>query len=168
MYVKKLSGKNLVAPDLRAGAALVIAALSAEGFSTIDNIEYDGSKTSTAYNIYGALTEGRAVCEGYARAFKYILDDMDIPTIIVCGIGQNRENETESHAWNYVYIDRQWYAIDTTWDDPVIRGTGIINESFKYSYFLKGSNSFFTDHIEDGNIVGDANFVYPKISETDY
>ena len=38
--VKKLSGKNLVAPDLRAGAALVIAALSADGFSTIDNIEY--------------------------------------------------------------------------------------------------------------------------------
>lgn len=38
--IKKLSGKNLVAPDLRAGAALVIAALSAEGFSTIDNIEY--------------------------------------------------------------------------------------------------------------------------------
>ena len=38
--VQKLSGKNLVAPDLRAGAALVIAALSADGFSTIDNIEY--------------------------------------------------------------------------------------------------------------------------------
>ena len=38
--VKQLSGKNLVAPDLRAGAALVTAALAADGFSTIDNIEY--------------------------------------------------------------------------------------------------------------------------------
>ena len=38
--VPKLIGKKLVAPDLRAGAALVIAALAAEGKSEIDNIEY--------------------------------------------------------------------------------------------------------------------------------
>ena len=34
------TGANLVAPDLCAGAALVIAALAAEGFSTIDDIKY--------------------------------------------------------------------------------------------------------------------------------
>ena len=34
------TGANLVAPDLRAGAALVIAALAADGFSTIDDIKY--------------------------------------------------------------------------------------------------------------------------------
>ena len=34
------TGANLVAPDLRAGAALVIAALAAEGFSTVDDIKY--------------------------------------------------------------------------------------------------------------------------------
>lgn len=33
-------GANLVAPDLRAGAALVIAAMAAEGFSTIEDIKY--------------------------------------------------------------------------------------------------------------------------------
>lgn len=33
-------GANLVAPDLRAGAALVIAALAADGFSTIEDIKY--------------------------------------------------------------------------------------------------------------------------------
>ena len=38
--VPKLTGKNLVAPDLRAGAALVIAALAAEGKSEVDSIEY--------------------------------------------------------------------------------------------------------------------------------
>jgi len=34
------TGACVTAPDLRAGAALVIAALSAEGFSTIDDIEF--------------------------------------------------------------------------------------------------------------------------------
>ena len=38
--VEKLKSSELVAPDLRAGAALVISALSAEGISIIDNVEY--------------------------------------------------------------------------------------------------------------------------------
>ena len=36
----KYTGAGMVAPDLRAGAALVIAALAAEGVSTIDDIHY--------------------------------------------------------------------------------------------------------------------------------
>lgn len=38
--VEKLEGARVSAPDLRAGAALVIAALAAEGISTIDDIVY--------------------------------------------------------------------------------------------------------------------------------
>jgi len=38
--IENYSGANLVAPDLRAGAALVIAALAADGFSTIEDIKY--------------------------------------------------------------------------------------------------------------------------------
>ena len=38
--VKKLSGAHVYSPDLRGGAALVIAALGAEGRSVIDNIHY--------------------------------------------------------------------------------------------------------------------------------
>ena len=38
--VERLQGADLIVPDLRAGAALVIAALSASGKSTIANIEY--------------------------------------------------------------------------------------------------------------------------------
>ncbi|MCR4908573.1 MAG: UDP-N-acetylglucosamine 1-carboxyvinyltransferase [Lachnospiraceae bacterium] len=38
--VPKLTGANITAPDLRAGAALVIAALAAEGCSVVDAIHY--------------------------------------------------------------------------------------------------------------------------------
>ncbi|MDE7251934.1 MAG: UDP-N-acetylglucosamine 1-carboxyvinyltransferase [Acetatifactor sp.] len=38
--VKKYTGASISAPDLRAGAALVLAALSAEGYSTVDDIRY--------------------------------------------------------------------------------------------------------------------------------
>ena len=38
--VKRLTGAELNAPDLRAGAALVLAGLCAEGITTVDDIEY--------------------------------------------------------------------------------------------------------------------------------
>lgn len=38
--IEKYSGANITAPDLRAGAALVLAALAADGVTTIDDIKY--------------------------------------------------------------------------------------------------------------------------------
>ena len=136
----------------------------------IDNIEYDiNLETQEPYSISGALTEGRAVCEGYARSFKYIMEGLDIPCILVSGIGTNSNGETESHAWNYVMLDNKWYAVDVTWDDPVIIGDGYISESTRYRHFLKGSNSFFTSHIEDGRITESSiEFKFPTLSEEDY
>lgn len=38
--VERFTSANLTAPDLRAGAALVLACLTAEGFSTVEDIKY--------------------------------------------------------------------------------------------------------------------------------
>lgn len=135
----------------------------------VDNIEYDSTiSKSNIYNIYGAIISKIAVCEGYSRAFKYLLDDLGIPCIIVCGMATNSNGETENHAWNYVQIEGKWYAIDVTWDDPIIIGYGKVADNIRYAYYLKGSNNFFNDHEEDGNIVADSNFVYPTLNAIDY
>lgn len=135
----------------------------------VDTVSYDQTLSKdNIYNIYGALINKVAVCEGYSKAFKYIMDDFGIPCVIVCGIGQNSNGDTESHAWNYVKIDGKWYAIDCTWDDPVIVGNGYVSNSVFTKYFLKGSNDFFKDHIEDGKIVENSSFVYPTLSVDNY
>lgn len=134
----------------------------------VDSNEYDLNAGDNIYNIYGTLINKKSVCEGYARSFKYIMDDLNIPCIIACGIGRNKSGAAESHAWNYVQIDGIWYAIDVTWDDPIVTGEGKLPAGTKYKYYLKGSNKFFEDHFEDGNIVGEANFKYPTLSVTDY
>ena len=134
----------------------------------VDNVEYDSTNGRNVYNIYGTLIDHRSVCEGYARSVKYILDDLDIPCIIACGIGKNRNGSTESHAWNYIYLDNAWYALDSTWDDPIILNNGKLTDEYRYAYFLKGSDTFFENHYEDGNIVDKANFKYPEISREDY
>ena len=38
--VNSLTGAQVVAPDLRAGAALVLAGLAADGYTTVDEVGY--------------------------------------------------------------------------------------------------------------------------------
>ena len=136
----------------------------------VDNAEYDNSDRTNNGNIYGLLIEKNAVCEGYAKTFQYLLDLLDIPNIIVYGEGINSNNNAEYHSWNYVQMDNgKWYAVDTTWDDPIVIGNGRITEDIEHEYFLKGSDSFFNNHKENNDVSGTGqNFKYIEISKTDY
>ena len=136
----------------------------------VDSIEYDQTTSEpNIYDIYGALHYKKCVCEGYARAFKYILDGLDIPCVLVSGVAKNSQGQNENHAWNYVQLNGSWYAIDCTWDDPVIVGGGILSNSSKYKYFLKGKNEMDKDHFPDGKISdGGKEFSYPNLNESNF
>ena len=136
----------------------------------VDNLEYDTSiSRSNIYNAYGALVNKIAVCEGYARSFKYIMDEMQIPCVLVIGKGTNSQGQRENHAWNYVQVEGNWYAIDVTWDDPVVVGGGTASRESKYKYFLKGSNDFLSDHMPSGQFTeGGKVFSYPELSNYNY
>lgn len=136
----------------------------------INNIEYDRSiSKDNIYNIYGALVNGESVCEGYARSFKYLMDNLDIPCTLVIGKGINADGNTENHAWNYVELEGTWYAVDCTWDDPIIVGTGWISPNTKYKYFLKGFDAMNKDHTPSGYFTENGKeFSYPNLSMSDY
>ena len=136
----------------------------------IDAIEYDTSGTNAnKYNIYGAMHDRKAVCEGYARSFKYIMEKVGVPCVLVPGTAENSQGKIEAHAWNYVQIDDKWYAVDVTWDDPVITGGETITDNEKYKFFLKGSEEFFKDHTPSGEISENSMiFTLPTLSITNY
>lgn len=135
----------------------------------VDNVSYDESIRRThTRNIYGTFVEKQVVCEGYAKAFQLLMNEMGIPCVIVVGTATNSEGKTESHAWNYVQLDETWYAIDTTWDDPIIRG-GKVTNKLKYTYFLKGSASFNQNHVATGKASEQGMvFSYPELNRQDY
>lgn len=136
----------------------------------VDNLKYDSTLSkSNIYDLYGALVNKECVCEGYARAFKYLMDDLKIPCVIIVGTATNSQGQTENHAWNYVQLNGNWYAVDTTWDDPVIIGGGSASEESKYRYFLKGRSEINKDHIENHQFTeGGKEFNYPNLNEEDY
>ena len=75
------------------------------------------------YNIYGALVLKRAVCQGYAEAFLYLLNLFEIP----CGIVSSKN---ANHAWNVVLINDSWYHLDVTFDDPVYNRVGRVRHDY--------------------------------------
>ncbi|MGN1227198.1 MAG: transglutaminase domain-containing protein, partial [Christensenellales bacterium] len=108
---------------------------------------------------YGALCNGYAVCEGYARALKVLLDEMGINNILVYGYLLSNQGAYEEHMWNYVEIEHKWYAIDSTLNDSM----------GEKSYYLKGADEFNYDHLANG-VISEANyeFTYPVLNTYNY
>lgn len=136
----------------------------------VDNFEYDTTyEKSDIHNVYGAFANRNVVCEGYARAFKYILDALEINSVLVSGTGTNSKGVTEAHAWNYIELGGKWYAVDITWDDPIITGGGNLTKDLRYKYFLVGSDRFLNNHKEDGYLSQNSiKFTFPTLEKENY
>lgn len=136
----------------------------------VDNISYDETlNRPNTRNIYGAVIEKQVVCEGYAKALKYILDELEIPCVLVSGTATNSDGNTETHLWNYVQIEQNWYAVDVTWNDPVIIGGGRQTNAMKTAYLCKGQTTMQKDHMPNGKISQKGmTFSYPVLSQKDY
>lgn len=68
---------------------------------------------ASAANAYGALGEGQAKCDGISLAMKWLLEEMDIPCMVMAGTASA---EVVGHAWNIVCIDGEYYDLDVTND----------------------------------------------------
>ncbi len=135
----------------------------------VNSLKYDSSDTNKhTHDIYGSLIEQKAVCEGYAKSFKYLLDSLNVECILVSGTATNSNGETESHMWNYIKLDGNWYGVDVTWDDPIIVG-GYTGNTVRHNYFCKGSNIFDDSHIISRYISDGGNaFTIPTLSIQNY
>ncbi len=146
----------------------------------IEKCEYDESLVdveivpddkASAFDCYGVMVEGVAVCEGYARTFGLLLNALGVRCINVIG-----ESEGELHMWNAVELDGDYYYVDATWDDKD-------DGAFKYDYFNISEKQLLYDHefsplsdeLTDVQICGDdkinaltSNFFIPKCTSTAY
>lgn len=132
-----------------------------------DKLTYNlsGTYAHSAGVAFGG--DDQAVCEGYAKAYKVLCDEMGIPCVLVSGWGVTSSGEGEAHMWNYAQMKNgKWYLVDATWDDQTSR--------IYYNYFLAGtSSSGFNgrkvgeDHVPDGDFSGAGimNFTYPVLEE---
>lgn len=94
-------------------------------------------------SAYSVLIDGKAICEGYARALKMLLDACGIYNYLVVGNTENDEGKLEGHMWNVVSVDGELYHIDVTWDDA----DGDLGEII-YLYFNLTDDDIRKDHFD--------------------
>lgn len=169
--------------EMNTAVAEILAALEDAGESRYEKllaaqhalaarVAYDHDKTSgRIHEAAGALLDGLAVCDGYAKSFKMLCDALEIPCVIVGGTA-TQPNSVEPHAWNLVQMeDGLWYATDVTWNDE----EGALSST---DFFLVGANTvpspgrlpFSESHTPSGKFsAGEYTpFTFPTLSANKY
>ena len=117
-----------VAKELKLEELNDIDAIIAAHDYLVLNTSYDeAAATATtggpSHYAEGPLLNNKAVCSGYASAFQLLMTFADVECEYVF---------SDTHAWNLVKLDDEWYHIDVTWDDPVPDQPGTVI----YTHFL--------------------------------
>lgn len=150
----------------------------------IYNTSYKSETDSTGGNEgfistpYGVFVTKQAGCEGYARAYKTILDKLGINCVLVQGAYKIAEEAQMRHMWNYVQVENKWYAVDCMLDDPYVvsienstkQGNNDDREFENSRYFLVGAETMNAEHTALGTIefAGNYIFKYPQLEVYDY
>ena len=112
----------------------------------VQNIAYDREHLSDNvqddHNLRGALLEGTAVCDGYAKTYALTLRKLGITGVLVT-------SKDIGHAWNMVELDGNWYQVDCTWDDPVDSSDQL--GYCMHKHLLCTTEEMNTNHNDDGD-----------------
>ena len=107
----------------------------------VESIVYDLDAPRKS-ELAGALLDGRATCEGYAKAYQYLLQKAGLQALLVYG------EAGEAHAWNIVRLDGDYYLCDVTWDDVPLADGG---EFLSHEYLFWDDASFAVSHTPTGS-----------------
>ena len=132
-----------------------------------ENVQYaykaDGYTPETGginQTAYGALMNGKCVCEGFAQLYNLMCRKKGLISICVYGYSVHTDGTKVGHAWNYVYepSKEQWYAVDCSMNN------NNDNTFDCNSYLMIGqntiidSNAFNTTHIPELKICSQQTF----------
>lgn len=107
----------------------------------INNARYLINDKTEKGSIAVLLNDKIALCTGYTRLAKVMLDYVGVPTLIVVGESKG------PHTWNLVNVDGAWRHVDVTWDDPVDTQGG--TDKLIYDYLGLSDADLSRDHTWD-------------------
>lgn len=97
------------------------------------------------HSAVGVLLEGRAVCDGLARAFKMVLDELGVENRVVRREVQKGAKFT--HEWNVIDLDGEELHADITWDMDVFR----VQNQVMFEFFLLSEREMQEKHQKGQN-----------------
>ena len=107
--------------------------------------DYDLAATDNQ-NICSVMIDHVSVCNGYAKSFQYIMKKLGIDCTVITGY----VNNGESHAWNAVKLDSNYYYVDVTWGDSyyITPDTNQLNSpKVNYNFLNITTNELQRSHV---------------------
>lgn len=109
------------------------------------HVKYEIDQSVESHSIVGALLNSKGCCESISRAFKLILDKLQIPCICVSGMARDCvRGLSGAHMWNMVLLKGEWCHIDVTFDLPYGKGRTPF-----HAFFGLNDKVISEDHIMD-------------------
>ena len=116
------------------------------------NIKYDKEeiqanikgicKFPDSHNAYGALINGKAVCDGFSSAFTFLAKKLDFNCMMAIGNSAYSSTSFTSHAWNIIKVKDKYYHMDITWDARTFEEYG----EYSYQYFANNDSDISNTH----------------------
>lgn len=121
----------------------------------IREVAYDGNADQNQ-NILSVFLGKATVCQGYACAVQYLLQQVGIPCVIVTGTAQG-----QPHAWNMAMLDGDYYYLDVTWGNAdFLGGSDDASGGINYGYLNITSEELLVNHQPD------VDFFLPSCTDT--
>lgn len=102
------------------------------------------SYAHTIVGVFDGISSTDVVCEGYAKAFKYLCNYAGLESIYAVGWSTS-DGYSGGHAWNMIKIGGKWYNIDLTWDDA----NGTEYDGYIYDYYNLPTSKFNEGNAHD-------------------
>lgn len=110
----------------------------------VNNTDYTLTGPAYKSEADGVIVFGKALCEGYSKAFMYLAQELGFECICVVGKANG-----SAHMWNMVKLNGAWYHVDATFDDPIMSDG---SRALTHDYFLVGTSKLNKTHTIDNPI----------------
>ena len=116
-----------------------------------ENIDYDLEFTRANNNDHSPeiiFTNKKGLCLDYAILLNVFCESQKIPCFNIAGYpiddidGKMTSRRDSYHAWNYVKIQSEWYAVDPTWYKTML----------SHDHFLIPIGAYQYQHLPDNNV----------------
>ena len=158
----KSAASGAGAPEAAArGVALALAERESDPFMKVKlihdwiclNISYDTAMLASGQvvgqDVADVWKSRTAVCSGYARLFKAMVEAAGLSCEVVSGFAKNQGgrrglDQENSHAWNIVKVGRASYIVDATFDAGYVENGRFIPRYSTDDLFVAPGASIFT------------------------
>lgn len=127
---------------------------------------YGNVKDSMSQSAYSAFNDELSpVCSGYSRASQLIFSNIKITSILMSGNLKSSWLTGDSHEWNIVKIDNQYYIYDVT-QSSILKN---ITSNILYIGFLNQNKNLYSSNYKKVNpIINGKKYNYYKLNNLTY